>query len=134
MSDFLVSPFAAPRILLMTLDPVRFAHFLSLVPDTSRVALLDQLAADVRKVAADVARAWTEPPDWDGLRCPCQALIGLASTIGAEAAHAAATALDEAARACDVAAATVAHDHLIRVEAALLAEIGAAYHRAKVCA
>lgn len=112
------------------LDAVRFAQVLALVPAEGRLALLEQLSADVRAAAAEVARAWTVPPDWPALRRPCHRLAGLAGTIGAQATREAAARLEEAARLRDPAAAAAAHDRLTRAEAALLAEIGAARHRA----
>lgn len=124
MPEFTVSQVSF--ISSVTLDPVRFAHFLSLVPNALRAALIDQLAADLRRGAAAVARARSVPPDWDGLSRHCDALAGLAGTIGAEATCDAATALAEAARFADSAVATTAHDRLTRAEASLLAEIGAA--------
>ena len=130
MSDHAVSQTDATRAAPVTLDPVRFSHFLSLVPDALRVALLDQLGADLRQAAAEVAAAWTAPTDWDLLRRPCHSLVGLAGTIGADAVRAAAWTLGEAARARDLGRATAAQDRLIRAEAALLAEVGAARHRA----
>lgn len=115
----------------VTLDPARFAHVVALVPEGSRAALLEQLSADLRQAAGQIAAAWcASPVDLDALCRACHALRGLAGTIGAEAVLSAATALGKAARLGDLAAATSAHDRLTRMEATLLAEVGVARRRA----